>query len=126
MRKWLVAISAACAAHFSSIASSTEPGWTEAQKQVLQVDRQWADAEIRRDATALRRILDDGFMVVYASGKVADKEAFIKNVIGDPTDKILSQDLWGHHVACSGRHSRPCGDRYSHGYRWRSAVRSGT
>jgi ketosteroid isomerase-like protein len=93
VRKWLFAISAACAVHFSSIAGSAEPGWTEAEKQVLQVDRQWADAEIRRDATALRNILDDRFMAVYGSGRVADKEAFIKDVIGDPTDKILSQDL---------------------------------
>lgn len=93
MRTWLFAISAACAVHFSSIASGTESGWAEAQKQVLQVDRQWADAEIGRDATALRRLLDDGFIAAYGSGKMVDKEAFIKDVIGDPTDKILSQDL---------------------------------
>lgn len=93
MSKWLLAISVVCAVHFSSIANSAESAWTEAQKQVLQVDRQWADAELRRDAPALRRILDDGFIAVYGSGKVVDKEAFIKNAIGDPTDKILSQDL---------------------------------
>jgi uncharacterized protein (TIGR02246 family) len=93
MSKWLLAISAACAVHFSAIANSAEAAWTEAQKQVLQVDRQWADAELRRDATALRRILDDGFIAVYGSGKVVDKETFIKDVIGDPSDKMLSQDL---------------------------------
>jgi hypothetical protein len=91
MSKWLLAISAACAVHFSAIANSAEAAWTEAQKQVLQVDRQWADAELRRDATALRRILDDGFIAVYGSGKVVDKETFIKDVIGDPSDKMLSQ-----------------------------------
>ncbi len=93
MSKWLLAIAAGCAVHFSSIANSSEPVWTEAQRQVLNVDRQWADAEVRRDATALQRILDDGFMAVYGSGQVVDKETFIKNVIGDPSDKILSQDL---------------------------------
>jgi ketosteroid isomerase-like protein len=93
MRRWLFAISAACAVQFSSTANSAEPAWTDTQRRVLQVDRQWADAEQRRDAAALRRILDDGFIAVYGSGKVADKEEFIKNVIGDPKNKILSQDL---------------------------------
>jgi uncharacterized protein (TIGR02246 family) len=87
------AIIAVCAVHFSALACGTESGWTEAQKQVLQVDRQWADAEIRRDATALRRILDDGFIAVYGSGRVSDKETFIKDAIGDPTDRILSEDF---------------------------------
>jgi len=93
MSKWLLAIAAGCAAHFSSIANGSEPAWTEAQRQVLDVGRQWADAEIRRDAPALRRILDDGFVAVYGSGKVVDKEAFIKDVIGNSSDKILSQDI---------------------------------
>jgi ketosteroid isomerase-like protein len=93
VNKWLLAFIAACAVPFSALVSGSESGWTEIQKQVLQVNRQWADAEIQRDATALRRILDDGFMAVYGSGRVADKEAFIKDVVGDPADKILSQDL---------------------------------
>ena len=93
MSKWLPAISVACAVLFSSIADSTEPVWTEAQQQVLNVDRQWADAEIKRDASSLRRILDDGFIAVYGSGKVVDRETFIKNVIGDVSGNILSQDI---------------------------------
>lgn len=92
MSKWLVAIGAACAVHFSTIANSAESAWTEAQGQVLLVDRQWADAELRHDATALRRLLDDGFIAVYGSGKLVDKETFIKDVTGDPTDRMLSQD----------------------------------
>jgi ketosteroid isomerase-like protein len=93
MSKLLLGISAACAVLFFSIASSSEPSLAEAQKQLLRVDREWADAELRRDANALRRILDDSFIAVYGSGKVVDKEAFIKNVIGDASDKILSQDI---------------------------------
>jgi len=93
MGKLLLGVSAACAVLCSSIAISTESSSAEAQQQVLRVDRAWADAEIRRDADALRRILDDGFIAVYGSGRVVDKETFIKNVIGDGSDRIVSQDL---------------------------------
>ncbi len=93
MNKVLPGFGAACAVLCSPFACGAEPGFTEAQQQVLRVDRMWADAEIRRDAIALRRILDDSFIAVYGSGKVVDKETFINNVVGDSSDKILSQDF---------------------------------
>lgn len=91
--KVLPNLCAACAVLCPPIACGAEPGLTEAQQQVLRVDRMWADAEIRRDASALRRILDDSFIAVYGSGMVVDKETFISNVVGHSSDKILSQDL---------------------------------
>jgi ketosteroid isomerase-like protein len=93
MIKLLLGISVASAVLCVSVANGVESGSADAQQQILRVDRAWADAEIRRDANALRRILDDGFIAVYGSGRTADKETFIKNVIGDGSDRILSQVL---------------------------------
>jgi uncharacterized protein (TIGR02246 family) len=93
MNRWLPGISALGAIAWSSLASSAAAATADAEQQVLRVDRQWADAEIKRDAATLRRVLDDTFIAVYGSGKVVDKETFIQNVIGDSTDTILSQDL---------------------------------
>jgi ketosteroid isomerase-like protein len=92
MTRWLLGIGAACSIAWSC-ASSAVPSAEEAKEQVLRVDREWANAEINRDADALGRILDGNFIAVYGSGKVVDKETFIKDVIGDGTDRILSQDL---------------------------------
>src|ERR1700674_717278 len=66
---------------------------TDSQRQVLKLEREWATAEIKRDATTLRRILDDHFVATFGAGKPIDKEGFIKAVVGDDTDVMLSQDL---------------------------------
>lgn len=92
MNRWRLGISAACAIAWS-YTSSAAPSAEEAKEQVLRLDREWANAEIKRDAGALRHLLDENFIAVYGSGKVVDKATFIKDVIGDGTDRILSQDL---------------------------------
>lgn len=65
----------------------------EAERELLKVEREWIAAEIKRDPAKLRQILDDGFVFTFGSGETIDKEAFIKNVVGDETDVILSQDI---------------------------------
>ena len=65
----------------------------QAAQQVLDVDRAWADAEVKHDAAALRRILDDHFVATFGAGKPYDKEGFIKAVIGGAPDPTESQDL---------------------------------
>ena len=92
MNRWLPVVSAACAMGwpFASVAAASAE---EAKEQVLRVDQEWANAEIQRDAGALGRILDGHFIAVYGSGKVVDKETFIKDVIGDGTDRMRSQDM---------------------------------
>ena len=57
------------------------------------MEREWTAAEINRDVVKLRHILDDQFVVTFGSGDVTDKEGFIKAVVGDENDVILSQDL---------------------------------
>ena len=98
MNKSLCGFGVAVAVATWSVASSTPTTGGAAtpaamQQAVLKVDRAWADAEINRDAAALRRILDDHFIATYGAGGSVDKEAFIKDVIGDPNDKLQSQDL---------------------------------
>ena len=74
-------------------ASDPKTSSAEAERQVFQVEREWTAAEIKRDAVKLRQILDDQFVVTFGSGDVTDKEGFIKAVIGDENEVILSQDL---------------------------------
>ncbi len=92
MNRWLPVMSAACTMAWP-YAGVAAPLAEEVKEQVLRVDREWADAEIQRDAGALGRILDGNFLAVYGSGKVVDKETFIKDVIGDGTDRMRSQDM---------------------------------
>jgi ketosteroid isomerase-like protein len=65
----------------------------DAEKEVMKVDQEWLEAEVARDGPALRRILDDNFIAVYGSGRVADKETFIRDVLGDGTDTVSSHDF---------------------------------
>jgi uncharacterized protein (DUF1330 family) len=78
---------------YADNASSSKASSVEAERQVLQLEREWTAAEIKRNAVKLRQILDDQFVVTFGSGEVTDKEGFIKDVVGDANDVILSQDL---------------------------------
>ena len=64
-----------------------------AEQQVLALDRAWADAEVRRDAAALRQILDDRFIATFGAGKPLDKEAFISAIVDEEVDPTASQEL---------------------------------
>lgn len=73
--------------------SDSNSSFAEAERRVLQLEQKWTAAEIKRDEMKLRQILDDQFLVTFGSGDVVDKEGFIKAVIGDENEVILSQDL---------------------------------
>ena len=64
---------AALFATSSSIADESRdsrfPSAAEAEKQVLSLGRQWAEAEDKADSVTLRRILDDRFNATLGSGK---------------------------------------------------------
>lgn len=56
------------------------------------LEQAWVDAEVRRDAEALRQILDEKFVATFGSGRPLDREAFIRAVVsGTSTD--VSQTL---------------------------------
>jgi hypothetical protein len=72
--------------HFKSDAIGNE------EQRVFTLEQQWADAEVKHDATALARTLDDEFVVSYSSGKPMDKAAFIAQVMAFSMAEILSYD----------------------------------
>lgn len=83
-------------------ASDSKASSAEAKRQVLQLEREWTAAEIKRDVVKLRQILDDQFVATFGSGDVTDKEGFIKAVVGDENDVILSQDLTDETIRVDG------------------------
>ena len=62
---------------------------TDARQQLLDLEKEWAAAESKRDATVLRRILDDRFVATLGV-KTYEKEAFIALFAGD-VDPTASQ-----------------------------------
>jgi Domain of unknown function (DUF4440) len=86
---------ACCVAAFSA---STEPNNStlasaDAKQQVLDLGKKWVSAEIKHDATTLRRILDDKFVAGFGTEKPYDKEAFIKIICSGDVDPTESQTL---------------------------------
>lgn len=64
-----------------------------AKQQVLDLGREWAAAEVKHDASTLRRILEDNFVASFAAKKPFDKEAFIKQIVSGDVDPTESQTL---------------------------------
>ena len=85
-----------CVAAVSAVAlqrnSKTQPP-ADAKQQVLDLGKEWVAAEIKHDATTLRRILDDKFLASFGGGKPYDKEAFVKLILSDDADPTESQTL---------------------------------
>src|ERR1700726_4220097 len=98
MKTLLARLIVACALASSlSPSRASEPNTsggraTDDEQRLLDLESSWTNAEIKRDAGALRRILDDHFVVTFGGGKPYDKEGFIKSVVED-TDTMTSQDL---------------------------------
>jgi steroid delta-isomerase-like uncharacterized protein len=64
-----------------------------AKQQVLDLGKEWVAAEVKHDATALRRILDEKFVASFGADKPYDKEAFIKEILAGDVDPTESQTL---------------------------------
>ncbi|HYL84974.1 MAG TPA: nuclear transport factor 2 family protein [Candidatus Angelobacter sp.] len=64
-----------------------------AKQQVLDLEKEWVAAEVKRDASTLRRILDDKFVASFGARKPYDKEAFIKQIVSGDADPTESQTL---------------------------------
>jgi ketosteroid isomerase-like protein len=64
----------------------------DAKQQVLDLGKVWVNAEVKRDAATLRRILDDKFVASFGTEKPYDKEAFIK-LLTTSDDFIESETL---------------------------------
>jgi ketosteroid isomerase-like protein len=71
--------------------SQTAPP-ADARQQLIALEKDWVAAENKHDAAALRRILDERFVVTFGSAKTYDREAFIGLFTG-PVDPTESQTL---------------------------------
>ena len=93
----ILCLTLACFMTVSSVAAEPRdaktPSPSEAKQQVIDLGKKWAAAEIKRDVTSLRRILDDKFVASFDSQKPLDKEAFIKLIVSDDGDTMESQTL---------------------------------
>jgi hypothetical protein len=77
----LAASQPAAAAGIAAEAEVTDPASMTAQQQVLAVEDEWVDAEIRRDEATLRRVLDERFTLNHGNGTTTGKEEAIAGVL---------------------------------------------
>ena len=77
----LAAAQPAAAAGTAAEAEVADPASTTAQQQVLAVEDEWVDAEIRRDEATLRRVLDERFTLNHGNGTTTGKEEAIAGVL---------------------------------------------
>jgi len=87
----------ACCMVTSSVAAEPKNSKTlpppDAKQQVLDLGKEWVAAEVKHDASTLRRILDDKFVASFGAQKPYDKEAFIKQIVTGDVDPTESQTL---------------------------------
>jgi ketosteroid isomerase-like protein len=105
MRTRLSTIAVACtvAVLFGAGNTHADDKATVADEQaLLQLEREWVDAEARHDVVALQSILDDRFVATFGAGKLLDKNAFIKEVTAGAIDPTESQKLSGQTIVLAG------------------------
>jgi hypothetical protein len=89
---------------------------SDARQQLLNLEKEWAAAEDKHDATVLGRILDDRFVATFGAAKTYDKEAFIKLFTGD-VDATASQSLTYQAVIIDSDTAAVVGTDTAHGTR---------
>jgi quercetin dioxygenase-like cupin family protein/ketosteroid isomerase-like protein len=84
----LVLPTLACAA-----ARASAPSVATAEREILDLERAWGDAEVRRDAAALDAILDDRFVFTYGAEAPVDKATILKRILAndDPTPSTTTE-----------------------------------
>ena len=73
--------------------NSNDRPLADEKQVVLNLEQEWVNAEIKHDAIALGRILDDKFVATFGSGKLIDKQAFIQQLVSGDVDPSESQTL---------------------------------
>ena len=63
--------------------AATAVSQSSLERQVLDTDSAWANAENRHDIAALDRILDDQCVITSASGRTESKQEFLKQFSGE-------------------------------------------
>jgi class 3 adenylate cyclase len=62
--------------------SATDPA--TANEELMALDREWVEAEVKHNRQVLERVLDDGFVATFTSGTTYDKPAYIAAVVNAP------------------------------------------
>jgi hypothetical protein len=84
-RKVLFAIAA-----LFSASCSTPPGAThDAENELLTLEREWADAEVRRDAGFFERTLADDYLYMDTSGQTYNRREFLNMIESGPAKNEL-------------------------------------
>ncbi len=65
----------------SPAARAQQANVPSAEDQIRAFDKEWADAEVAKDRTALEHILDEGFLVTFSNGKTLDRGEFIDLIV---------------------------------------------
>lgn len=77
---------AACAVHASRTGG--------AEAELLALEHQWVDAELRRDGRAVAALLDDQFVIMFDGRPPVDKQHFVQSVAGfTSTSQVLSEQV---------------------------------
>jgi hypothetical protein len=88
-----LALIGAAAAHRAAPAAEKPTAARPAIEQELRsLEQAWVNAEVPRDAVALRRILSEKFIATLGAGPPVDREAFIAAIVSG-TDTDVSQTL---------------------------------
>lgn len=104
----------------AAVAVATEPtspqkaAPTEARQQLIALEKDWVAAENKHDAPALRRILDERFVVTLGAAKTYDRESFIGLFTG-PVDPTESQTLSYEAILIDGDTAVLVGTETAHG-----------
>ena len=61
----------------ASLAATAYAGGSEQESELITLSNAWIHAEVHHDKAALERILDERFIVTFASGKTIDRTAFV-------------------------------------------------
>jgi ketosteroid isomerase-like protein len=102
--------------------TSSAASLSDAQQQVLKLEDAWVVAEHNRDTAALRRILNDKFVVSFDAGKPVGKEALIQQVANSAVDPTESQTLTERSVIIDGDTAIVTGIDTEHGTRKNGAA----
>jgi hypothetical protein len=64
------------------LAGAANADWSPEQQELISLSDEWIVAEVAQDEGALERILDERFLVTYASsGKTVDRSTFIAGIM---------------------------------------------
>jgi ketosteroid isomerase-like protein len=91
---------ASCLAGPGAKAEDARP--TPDQQALIKAEAEWIAAETRRDAPALRELLDDRFVATMGGGEPVDKATFIRNETQSPPDPTASQEISDRRIIVAG------------------------